>query len=261
MSEVVIGLDRLKRVLLSLPELGLRIGWLRDFLANSSDFDGAAVLNALCEDNERAEPQAREAILVVALLLASLGECHLVDQLRAQSEARHLLSLARLVRRAPPPAVHDRPAHELPVPDYGTGRELTVGERKSLARSPNRRAFDKLLKDPHPLVIRQLLENPRLTEDDVVRMTARRPARLEVLEAVAQYSRWLARPRVRMSMLFNPGAPPAIAMPLLAVCSRNELTDVVSHTESSPILRTAALELLERLPPLRSSEAPGQTLQ
>src|SRR4051812_39736685 len=165
MSELVMGVERLKRVLLSLPELGLRTGWLRDFLANSSEFESATVLNALCEDNERAEPDAREAILVVALLLASLGECHLLEQLRAQAEARHLLSLARLVRRAPQPSLVDRPGHEPPVPDYGAGRELTVGERKSLARSPNRRAFDKLLKDPHPLVIQQLLGNPRLTED------------------------------------------------------------------------------------------------
>jgi len=253
--------DRLKRVLLSLPELGLRTGWLRDYLATTADAERATVLNALCEDNERADPQAREAMLVVALHLAAVGECDLVDQLRAQADARHLLSLARLVRRAPPPVVVERPARELPIPDYGTGRELTVGERKSLARSPNRRAFDKLLKDPHPLVIRQLLENPRLTEDDVVRMVTRRPARLEVLEAVAQHSRWLSRPRVRSSMLFNPGTPPAIAMPLLAVCTRNELVELLHHSEASPVLRSAALELLERLPPLRASEMPGPTLQ
>jgi hypothetical protein len=257
----MIEVERLKRVLLSLPDLALRTGWLRDFLAHSSEHDRATVLNALCEDNERAEPQAREAILVVALLLASLGECSWVDQLRAQADARHLLSLARLVRRAPPPAVHDRPARELPVPDYGRGRELTVGERRSLARSPSRRAFDRLLGDPHPLVIRQLLENPRLTEDDVVRMAARRPARLEVLEAIAQSGRWLCQPRVRLTLLFNPGAPPAIAMPLLAVCTRNELSEVLQHAESSPVLRSAAHELLERLPPLRASEALSQTLQ
>lgn len=250
MSEV----ERLKRVLLSLPDLALRTGWLRDFLANSSEHDRATVLNALCEDNERAEPQAREAILVVALLFASLGECDWVDQLRAQADARHLLSLSRLVRRAPPPSV--RPSPEPPVPDYGR-RELTLGERKSLARSPNRKAFEKLLKDPHPLVIRQLLENPRLTEDDVVRLTARRPARPEVLQAIAQSSRWLSRPRVRLSMLFNPGSPPAVTMPLLAVCTRNELSEVLHHAESSNVLRNAALELLERLPPLRVSEAPG----
>jgi hypothetical protein len=253
--------ERLKRVLLSLPDLALRTGWLRDFLARESEHDQASVLNALCEDNERADPQAREAILVVALLFASLGECELVEQLRAQAEARHLLSLSRLVRRAPPPTVHDRPAHELPVPDYGTGRELTVGERKSLARSPNRRAFDKLLADPHPLVIRQLLANPRLTENDVVRMAARRPARLEVLEAIAQSGRWLSRPRVRLAVLFNPGSPPAMTMPLLSVCTRSELADVVRSSDASAVLRNAAHELYERLPPLRESEAPGPTLQ
>jgi hypothetical protein len=253
--------ERLKRVLLSLPDLALRTGWLRDFLNGGSLHEKATVLNALCEDNERAEPEAREAILVVALLFASLGECELVEQMRAQAEARHLLSLARLLRRGPAPVVHDRPARELPVPDYGTGRELTVGERKSLARSPSRRAFDKLLSDPHPLVIRQLLENPRLTEDDVVRMTARRPARLEVLEAIARHGRWLSRPRVRLSMLFNPGSPPAISMPLLAVCTRSELSEVLHHSESSSVLRGAAHELLERLPPLRISEAPEPTIQ
>ena len=253
--------ERLKRVLLSLPDLALRTGWLRDFLTSHSAEEGAGVLNALCEDNERAEPQAREAILPVALLFAALGECDLVDRWRADAAARHLLSLSLLGRRAPPPVVHDRPAHSLPVPDYGTGRELTVGERKSLARSPNRRAFDKLLADPHPLVIRQLLENPRLTENDVVRMTARRPARLEVLEAIAQHGRWLSRPRVRLSLLFNPGAPPSIAMPLLAVCTRNELSEILHHAESSPVLRSAALELFERLPPWRASEAPSFTLQ
>jgi hypothetical protein len=253
--------ERLKRVLLSLPDLALRTGWLRDFLARASEHEQASVLNALCEDNERADPQAREAILVVALLLASLGECELLERLRCQAEARHLLSLSRLVRRAPPPAVHDRPAHELPVPDYGTGRELTVGERKSLARSPNRRAFDRLLGDPHPLVIRQLLQNPRLTENDVVRMAARRPARLGVLEAIAQNGRWLSQPRVRLAVLFNPGSPAAMSMPLLAVCTRNELAEVLRSSDASGVLRNAARELFERLPPLRASETPGPTLQ
>ena len=257
----MVEVERLKRVLQSLPGIELRKAWLRDLLHGLSKHERATLLNALCEDNERAEALAREAVLCLALLLASLGECDLLDGLRAEAEARHLLSLARLVRRAPPPTVSDRPAHELRVPDYGAGRELTVGERKSLARSPHRRAFDKLLGDPHPLVIRQLLGNPRLTEDDVVRMTARKPARLEVLEAIAAQGQWLSRPRVRMSMIFNPGAPPAIAMPLLAVCSRCELLEVLRHSESSPHLRSVARELLERLPPLPECDALAPTLQ
>lgn len=243
--------ERLKRVLLSLPELGLRTGWLRDLLANQAIAEQASLLNGLCEDSERGEPQAREAMLVVALVFAAQGECEHLEQLRQFAEIRHLLSLGRLLRKAPPLSV--RPPPEPPIPDYGTGRELTVGERKSLARTPNRRAFEKLLRDPHPLVLRQLLGNPRLTENDVLRLAARRPARREVLESIAQHGHWLARTRVRMAVLLNPGTPAAMSMPLLAVCNRNELQDVLQNTDSSSVLRNAALELLERLPPLGES--------
>jgi hypothetical protein len=47
----------------------------------------------------------------------------------------------------------------------------------------------------------------------------------------------------------------------LAVCTRNELSEVLHHSESSTVLRSAAHELLERLPPLRASEPPEPTLQ
>jgi hypothetical protein len=245
---------RLKRVLLSLPDVALRAHWLRDLLSTLPDHEQANLLNALCEESERSDPAAREAVLVVAILFASLGECSLAKRLQREAEGRHLLSLERLLRRAPPPTLSERPAHELPVPDYGAGRELTVGERKSLARSPSRRAFEKLLCDPHPLVIRQLLQNPRLTEADVVRMAARRPARLDVFQAIAQDGRWLRRARVRLAILLNPSAPPAIAMPLLAVCTRGELIEVLHNAESPGVLRSTALELLERRPPLREPE-------
>ena len=141
------------------------------------------------------------------------------------------------------------------MPDYGAGRELTLGERKSLARSPNRRAFDKLLADPHPLVLRQLLENPRLTEDDVVRIAARRPARPEVALSLARSPRWLRRPRVRMALLLNPGSPPSVVMPLLAACTRGELVEIVHSADSNKVLRATACELLARRPPLEQSDA------
>lgn len=246
--------------MLALPDVALRARWLREYLGGFAHAEQALMLNALCEDGERSDPLAREAVLSVALLFASLGECELVRRLRAEAEARHLWSLERLLRRAPE-SPHERPAGELPVPDYGTGRTLTVGERRSLARSPSRRSFDKLLSDPHPLVIRQLLGNPRLTEDDVVRMAARRPARLEVLQAIAQNARWLARSKVRLAIILNPGSPSAIAMPLLAVCTRGELVEVLHSADSSGVLRTTARELLEKRPPLRQDVEVNLSLQ
>jgi hypothetical protein len=244
------ALHRLKRTLLSLSEVSLRVEWLRDRLSSWSAVEAALLLNELCEENERSEPEAREALIAVAVLFAGLGECATVETLRHEADARSLLSLERLLRKAPPPTHVDRRTDDLPVPDYGVGRELTVGERRSLARRPNRRAFERLLSDPHPLVIRQLLKNPMLTEEDVLRLAARRPARFEVMREIARFARWLSRPRVRMSILLNPGSPPEIAMPLLALCHRGELAEVLESSDTSTVLRLTALELLERRPPL-----------
>ncbi|HEV8549366.1 MAG TPA: hypothetical protein VGQ57_10065, partial [Polyangiaceae bacterium] len=212
--------DRVCRVVLGLPELGLRVEWLRDYLSATSTSDAAFELERVCEASERSDPNAREAVLALAILFARSPDEPFVARLRTSAEALHLLSLGRLLRRAPPPLRSVPPTNDAPVPDYGGGRELTVGERRSLARAPTRRAFDKLLSDPHPLVIRQLLENPRLTEDDVVRIAARRPARPEAVTAIARTARWLKRPRVRLAILLNPGSPPSVAMPLLAACTR-----------------------------------------
>jgi hypothetical protein len=65
------GAQRLRRVLLSLPDINLRVGWLRAHLSELRDAEAADLLSSLCEDGERADPEAREALLVVAMLLAA----------------------------------------------------------------------------------------------------------------------------------------------------------------------------------------------
>lgn len=255
------GAHRLRRVLLSLPDITLRIGWLRAHLGELGDGEAAEVLCSLCEDGERACPDSREALLVVAMVLVADGDSPFVERLRQHADERRLLSLARLLRRGSDGHQAGRSQSLPPVPDYGTGRELTVGERRSLARSNNRRVLEKLLRDPHPLVLRQLLGNPRLTEDDVVRLAARRPLPASIAPTLAASPRWLRRPRVRLTLLLNPGTPEPISMPLLAVCTRCELLEVVHGVDASLALRGAAQELLERSPPLQKTATSSTLLQ
>jgi hypothetical protein len=252
--------ERVQRVVLGLPEVGLRIEWLRDYLLSAPSAHAAAELEQLCEASERSDPGARETVLALALTFARFGDQGFVERLRDRAHAQHLLSLSRLLRRAPS-SPRSVPPESSSVPDYGNGRELTVGERRSLARRPSRTAFDKLLADPHPLVIRQLLENPRLTEDDVIRIAARRPVRPEAVTAIARSERWLKRPRVRLTILLNPGSPPDVAMPLLAACTRSELIEIVHGSDTSKVLRATARELLARRPPLEQPDAADHVFQ
>jgi hypothetical protein len=242
--------EQVIRTLLGLTELELRCQWFRFELERMPLGEAASLLNALCEQSESGSPSAREAMMAIALCIVMLGECTFVDDMRTRAEAERLLSLDRLLRRGAPAEPVGPGLEEPRVPDYGAGRELILGERRSLARRPSRRAFDRLLSDPHPLVVRQLLENPCLTEDDVVRIAARRPARLEILREIGRSVRWLKNPRVRLAVVHNPGSPDAIAIPLLSLCTRQQLTSVLKSADVSIVLRATAHELLERMPPL-----------
>jgi hypothetical protein len=245
--------EQVIRTLLALPELELRCQWLRFELERLPRDVAAVLLNALCEQSERGSPSGREAMIPVALCIAALGDCELTDELRIQAQRDTLLSLDRLLRRGPAPEASELGRDDVRVPDYGQGRELTLGERRSLARHPSRRAFERLLADPHPLVVRQLLTNPLLTEDDVVKIAARRPARPEVMRELAASVRWLKSARVRLALVHNPGSPEAVAVPLLALCARQELASLLDSPDVPLVLRATALELLERMPPLRST--------
>lgn len=240
--------------LLSFPELKLRRAWLLDYLQRLSVDESAALLDALCKSSERGEANAREALAAWVAGLVTLTNSDWVGALREHAAERDLLSLARMLR------VYTRisgiPPAAAPVPDYGRGRELTLGERRALARQPNRRAFDKLLRDPHPLVLRNLLGNPRLTEDDVLRLAARRPLRDWITHELAQRPEWLLRPRVRMTLLHNPYADSHVAMALLVLCKRDELAEILENTSLHPVLRSSARELLDRRPPLGAVPTP-----
>jgi hypothetical protein len=245
--------ERIKRVLLAIPEVSLRAAWLRDWLDGSRDPQVARVLNGLCQQSERSVTAAREAMLACVLLIIRIGDSAGLDQLREQATREHLLSLDRLLRRAPEPSYSDSASTSPPVPDYGAGRELTLGERRSLARRPHRASLERLLYDPHPLVIRQLLQNPKLVESDVMRLLTRRPVRSEVVTEIA-HTAWFTRPRLRMAVLLNPGSPPAVAIPMLALCTRPELREVMESADVCKVLRATARELFQLRPPLRAAQ-------
>jgi len=240
---------------------GLRVAYLRAEIDAIPTGDAAEALERICLSAERAEPSARELLVSVVDLLAASDRRAYAQTLREEAAGRSLLALARLLRRPLLPApgsVRPEPTGEARVPDYGAGRTLTLGERKALARRPTRARIDKLFADPHPMVIRTLLANPKVVEDDVVRLAARRPNRPEILAEIAQSPQWSHRVRVRMAIVLNPDSPIDLAIPLLALLVRTELRLVRETEYLAPLLRATAGDLLARRPPLGRGSTGGR---
>jgi hypothetical protein len=110
-------------------------------------------------------------------------------------------------------------------------RPLTLGERKSLARSWKRDVLERLLADPHVDVVELLLRNPRLTEDDVLRIATARRASPAVLRVVLHDRRWNCRARVRRALVRNPNFPEAASLRLVGLLNNVELRELArDHT-------------------------------
>ncbi|MBV9949018.1 MAG: hypothetical protein JOZ69_19370 [Myxococcales bacterium] len=255
--------DALLRTTLSLADAGLRVSYLMH-VVRASDVEGLArALDAVCERAEQAEAGCREALLAIVDALNGPGMEDVVQRLREQAAGESLLALERLVRSpirtGHPPTPSGRPpatseayaagALRAPPRDGEPGRPLTLGERKSLARRHNRDTLHRLLADSHPDVIRALLRNPRLTEDDVLRLAARRPGRGEVLAEVAR-SGWSHRPRIRLALVMNPATPMEIAARIAGLLLRPELERVARSPAVPANVRALCLEHLERRPPV-----------
>jgi hypothetical protein len=251
-----------ERWLRALPKLrgsGLRVAYLRAEVARRPLDAIAEALNDLVGRAEQADPLACEVLAAVAPLLEDPALAAWTEELRCAAVSRAFLPLGRLLRfERHTAASGDDAIDERTLMTSSTGRVLTLGERRALARRPSRATLDKLLRDPHPMVIRNLLTNPRITEDDVLRMAARRPAYADVLREIARHPVWSTRPRIRRAIVQNPGAPQEIAVPLLRLLIRPELTEVASAADVPAAVRAAAQELLERRPPVPERRDKGE---
>ena len=244
--------DSLEKVTRSLVGPVPRADYLRSAMHEAPLPELALALDALSARAEQAEPSAREVLLSVVDALNDPLSADLVQRLREEAVGAALLSLERLVRQPlgrTASAESKVEPREEKQPDYGRGRPLTLGERKSMARRPDRSMMDRLFSDPHPDVIRGLLRNPKVTEDDVVRLVSRRPGRAEVLAEVARSPKWVHRARVRLTLLLNPSTPFELAAPITGLLVRQELKLVAEATHVADGVRALCLEHLERRPP------------
>lgn len=233
----MLAAQTLERRCASLRDVPLRLAFVRDWLRRAAPSLVVDVVSELVAGAPRGD---------VGLLL-SLALCEqrfgaLRDEAARQAGERGLVVAAQLLARRPDDETEPSRA-ELRVPDFGLGRPLTLGERKSLARRRDRIVLARVLRDPHPDVVRILLGNPALTEDDVVRLAARRPIDPRALLAVVDAPRWMVRPSVRRALVQNPWAPLDVALLLLPHLTEPELAELARSADLRAPLREMAAVL------------------
>ncbi len=226
----------LARRIRGLRDPALRVRYLEGVIHRLDPGRLADVLTVTMHGAEARDGDLGALLLGLCLALAQDGMEELRGRTAREAAARGQADTALLLRHRPA----ERESHEpLAVPDFGKGRQLTLGERKSLARRRDRDLLARVLRDPHPDVIRILLGNPALTEADVIRLCAQRPVAPEVLREVFRHPRWIVRYAVRRAIVRNPFSPLDLALQLAAHLNAQDARQVVESPELAVPLRQA----------------------
>jgi hypothetical protein len=218
--------DRLARCLSSISDASVRTTYLRHTLLELTIEQVVELLVVAHAYAETRSPRHKNLLGALSLALAHPNCEQLRREAANQLLAREERQLARSLSQLPGPVTEETQR----VPDFGMNRVVTLGERKSLARRNDREWIARVIRDPHPDVMKILLLNPRLTETDVVRLCARRPVAGEVLREVFQCSRWIVRYPVKVALALNPYTPLDMALqlaPLLRDQDRKRILDAV----------------------------------
>jgi hypothetical protein len=145
-----------------------------------------------------------------------------------------------MLLRDPPPKLEMPKKAKLPEVNLQMGREITLGERRSLARGRDKRLLERLLMDPSPLVLEKLLDNPNVRNDDVLIVASRRPTKPQLLQTVVFHKRWFRELVIREALVFNPYTPTGISLKLLPTLPIQLLRRVRDARDLHEILQQSA---------------------
>ncbi len=123
--------------------------------------------------------------------------------------------------------------------------EMALGEKIALARVAGAGVIPALRSDPQEPVIAALLENPRLSEQEVLALCAEERTPAAVLSTVGCHPKWRDRNPVKKELLRNPRTPATVSLRFLDTLSTEDLRELVSSPRLARLVRTTAKQILE----------------
>ena len=110
---------------------------------------------------------------------------------------------------------------------------ITLGERIALARRASAVVVGALLLDKEACVWQTALENPRLTENTIVKALLRTNATAAFVSAICRHAKWSPRHEIRVALLRNEKTPMARAIEFARTLPPAQLRDIL-HASRLP---------------------------
>ena len=126
-------------------------------------------------------------------------------------------------------------------------REMNTGQKLALAKKGNKDARMILIKDPNDMIALEVVNSPRISDDEIIHVAQMRDISDKVLRAIANIRRFRANKLVVTSLLHNPKTPVGVSLGLgLPNLTDRELQFLARDRNIPAAVSRAAKQVLDR---------------
>lgn len=202
------------------------------------------VIDEICCKAEQKSPGYQEALsslIDIPAITAVLGYPKM-SEVYLSSRKMGCERVARLLSNPPP---RKKGYSEYDFVEGQILDHITLGMKRSLAKGISKDTLDRLLYDPDPHVIRNILNNPKMTERDVLKIASKRPTSGEILTEVFNNKKWGEVYSVKKALVKNPYTPTRLSLGLVNFMMVQDLKEISRDGTLHPAVRSAADEILK----------------
>ncbi len=122
---------------------------------------------------------------------------------------------------------------------------MTVGQKIKMALTGDKAARVILIKDSNKQISTSALKNPRITEDEVLKLTSTKGTPEELLRLIAVNREWVKNYQIKSTLVTNPRTPLRIALKFLSQLHDKDLISLSRSKNIPNVVATSARKTLE----------------
>jgi len=138
----------------------------------------------------------------------------------------------------------EQPEKVIPQSLYAQIVGMGVHQKIKLAMRGNKDARTILVRDPVRLVRRCVLQNPRITDGEVIALARNRSADEELLRMINEKREWVRNYQVRYALSTNPKTPLPVAIRHVATLSERDLRFIAKSKNVPQAIAVQARRIL-----------------
>jgi len=124
--------------------------------------------------------------------------------------------------------------------------DMEISEKIQLAMTGDKEARCLIARTGNKLILSYLLQNPRITEQEILQLANTKDLPKEIIVLLLQKKSWMKKYPIRLAMVKNPKLPIHQAMKLLNTLRDSDLRKMVRSKDVSNALATCARRILMR---------------